>query len=272
MQEYVAALLTKHGKQEQLLPVFEDIGWRLIHTDAFDTDSLGTFGGEVERQLKPLDCAVKKAQIAAQLTGAPYGIGSEGSFFPSPYGFGTVNLEIIACVDNGGALVAAGAHEAPFAAYTVTLSSIRDPQLNGYLEQLPDNQATMVLSNKVAIAKGLANRKSIEECLRNLSSSQWNQGIELSYDLRAHYCPDRRQHIRLAAQNLCAKLQSHCPQCDRLGFWPETTVSGLPCEWCHQPTNLVKMRIAACRQCSFEQKMPVEAQFASPQYCEFCNP
>ena len=44
------ALLTQHGKQELIRPILEvALGCRLVHTDGYDTDLLGTFTRDVAR-------------------------------------------------------------------------------------------------------------------------------------------------------------------------------------------------------------------------------
>ncbi|MFN5010601.1 MAG: hypothetical protein ACK5F5_05170 [Gammaproteobacteria bacterium] len=42
--------LTRHGKQGQIRgPLERTLGCRIVHTDAYDTDLLGAFTGEVAR-------------------------------------------------------------------------------------------------------------------------------------------------------------------------------------------------------------------------------
>lgn len=54
-------LLTKHKKAPLIAPILlSELGWELVLTESYDTDQLGTFAGEVERQLSPVDCAEKK--------------------------------------------------------------------------------------------------------------------------------------------------------------------------------------------------------------------
>ena len=57
--------------------------------ESFDTDSLGSFAGERLRFMSPQECALRKAAIAADVSGCDIGIGSEGSFSPGPYGIVT---------------------------------------------------------------------------------------------------------------------------------------------------------------------------------------
>jgi len=55
-------LLTLHGKEKIIAPLLaQHLNASLTVTHAFDTDSLGMFSGEVERQLTPKECALKKS-------------------------------------------------------------------------------------------------------------------------------------------------------------------------------------------------------------------
>lgn len=95
-------LLTKHGKQDLIKDAIEsDLGCSLLHTDAYDTDQLGTFTREIDRAGSQLEAARRKAKIGMSLTDVRIGIASEGSFGPDPYaGFFTWNTEILLWIDD----------------------------------------------------------------------------------------------------------------------------------------------------------------------------
>ena len=266
------ALLTKHEKEKLIKPSFDEMGWRFIHTTGFDTDLLGNFSGELPRKLSPLDCAKKKAQIACELSDAEYGLGSEGSFYPSVLGFGTANMELIACVHRSGKLIAVGYHEAPVYADKIMINSAEDAALNDFIHNLPNGQGSIITVANRTVAKGVTEAEHIRYRLKQLSADEFSSGVEVSYDFRAHHCPSRREHINVAALSLKKKLGSCCPACDQRGFWPEESLPGLPCEWCSLPTSLIKTRIATCNHCGYQEQYPVEKAFASPQYCNHCNP
>lgn len=55
------SLLTQHGKEQVIKPVLDQwCGSEVVHTQAFDTDTLGTFTRDVERSGTQLDAARKK--------------------------------------------------------------------------------------------------------------------------------------------------------------------------------------------------------------------
>ena len=88
-------LLTKHEKEAIIAPIMAEVGIELIHTDAFDTDTLGSFDGRIERTLTALEAGKEKARLAADLTGCEIGLGSEGTFSAGPLGLGHALYEIV---------------------------------------------------------------------------------------------------------------------------------------------------------------------------------
>ena len=79
------AVATMHGKEKVIGPVLEDaLGVKIVLPSQFNSDQFGTFSGEVERTLSPLEAARKKCLLAAELTGASLVVASEGSFGPHP--------------------------------------------------------------------------------------------------------------------------------------------------------------------------------------------
>ncbi len=95
------ALLTQHGKQRVVAPALEGaLGCRVHHVDGFDTDRLGTFTRDIPRFGTQVEAARKKARIAMELTGLPFGLGSEGAFVPDPFiGMAPWNVEVIVFID-----------------------------------------------------------------------------------------------------------------------------------------------------------------------------
>ena len=95
------AFLTQHGKQQLVRSRLEQaLGCQLVHTQDYDTDLLGTFTTDVDRQGSQLDAARVKATIGMRLTGLQIGMASEGVFGPDPFvGFTPWNSEVVLWVD-----------------------------------------------------------------------------------------------------------------------------------------------------------------------------
>ena len=78
-------IATKHQKERVIAPILEkELGVTCFVDGAFDTDTLGTFTGEAERELDPVSTAREKCLRAMKLSNCDLGIASEGSFGSHP--------------------------------------------------------------------------------------------------------------------------------------------------------------------------------------------
>ncbi|MBU3646369.1 MAG: hypothetical protein FGM49_06150, partial [Candidatus Nanopelagicaceae bacterium] len=68
-----AAIATKHLKEQIIAPIFVELGVSL-EVAAVDTDLLGTFTGEIEREGTPKEVAIRKARLGMAATGLAYGL------------------------------------------------------------------------------------------------------------------------------------------------------------------------------------------------------
>ena len=261
-----AALLSRHDKARLLSPALNELGWQLTELDSFDTDSLGSFAGERPRFMSPYECALRKAALAADISGFAIGLGSEGSFVPGSYGIGTFNLELICCIDLEAGWQVTGRFYGPA---NVQQWTIRDTAgLKQALLQVPEGQKLLLQQNG-EIAKGLSVHQVEQQAADRLESGG---KLTLSFDLRAHHCPERQRHIQQAAADLVQRIKSRCPQCHTPGFWPEKAITGLPCEDCDAPSSLARAQLACCQRCSHQQIFPLAQRYAPAQYCQRCNP
>lgn len=267
-------LLSLHDKASIIAPLLAE-RWqaRLTNSSAFDTDTLGTFSGEVERRLSPLECALRKAQLAVELTGADFGLGSEGSFGASPWGFGTYNQELVACVPVRGDWAVVGVYGSAFAVDEYRPSDPVSQQR--FWQQLPAGQRVMAVATDCDIRKsikGIATESELNAQLAAQFAENIPADLRITYDLRAHHSPQRRVHIARATENLLARLACNCPECERPGFWPDQPETGLPCADCGTPTHSLSARIAQCAGCGYRQRTAVNKALADPATCPWCNP
>ena len=261
-----AALLSRHDKARLINPALQELGWQLTELDSFDTDSLGSFAGERPRFMAPAECALRKAALAADISGFTLGLGSEGSFAPGPYGLGTFNLELISCIDVDAGWQVTGRFYGPANVQQWTIHN--SDELEQALAKVPPGQG-LILQYPGYLSKGLNAQDARQQATERLNRTG---ELTLSFDLRAHHCPERQVHIQQAAGNLLQRIKSRCPQCGTPGFWPDKAIAGLPCEDCDAPSSLTKARQACCQRCGHQQIFAVEQRFASAQYCQRCNP
>lgn len=266
--------MTQHGKQDLVrAPLEAALGCRLVHTSAYDTDKLGTFTREVDRQGSQLDAARAKARIGMTLTGAHVGLASEGAFGPDPFG-GLMpwNTELLLWVDQDLGLEISGiahgpAHNAQRAVQTVD-------ELKAFATEagFPSHHL-VVRANPTELRKGLQDMDALIEAFHWAQACARQQTVFVENDLRAFANPTRQAIIWQAAQNLIPKLQSLCPHCHAPGYWIAQHTPGLPCKSCLQPTRLPIAEVWRCPKCAHETHQPGNAgQWADPSRCQHCNP
>jgi hypothetical protein len=263
------ALLTRHGKECVIGPEFvAPLGAALVHTEAYDTDLLGSFTGEIPRAGTQLEAARRKAEIGMSLTGLTLGLASEGSFGPSPFGFGTWNVEVLLFLDRDRGLEVAGVAQGP--AVDRTLRTGDWAALEAFASSVGFPAQGLVLRrNDGALVKGLGDPAALRAAF---DAARADGEVTIETDLRAFANPPRMQRIAEAARDLAARLASDCPACGAPGFGPHRVESGLPCLACGAPTTAPAAHIARCVRCSVERKIPVTSGGADPRWCPQCNP
>jgi hypothetical protein len=262
------ALLTKHGKATCIEPVLKmafDVN--IVSTDAFDTDTLGTFDNVVARRLSPANTAIKKAHLACELTGLQQGIGSEGSFNSMITG-ATINHEILAFVDTEQDLEVVA-----FAEQFIGLKGIQANEqhelaekMQPYITNFGTDQKWMLEQGHVWL-KGLA----YNELLENVKA--WPCTIEP--DFRAMNCPTRQTTIAMAAKDLVRRLASTCPECHMVNFVEKLdphNIQYLACELCGSKTTQRAPLSIKCDACGYIEAQEAELRTASAMYCTICNP
>lgn len=257
-------LLTKHHKSLQIAPALNELGIELIEINFFDTDQLGTFSGEIERKLSPMQCALEKAKLAVELSGSNVGLGSEGSFGGGPLpGVMNWNQEIICLYQKQPELIIYASAEGPTPLRAIKADSADD--LSSKLSDFESQKWIMRCSD--GVLKGLELQEVI--VMHQMDFIQWPVVIEP--DLRAMHSPHRQIMITEAALNLSERLQSKCPNCQAINFWPDQRLFGPPCNLCGEPTNEVKSIVYTCNNCLHVETI-VTKGLGDACYCNSCNP
>ncbi|GHG60397.1 hypothetical protein GCM10010919_03830 [Alishewanella longhuensis] len=269
-----AALLTLHRKAMQIAPALAAVGIEVQSTEAFDTDTLGTFAGETPRTLSPLACARAKAQQAIALTGLPLGMGSEGSFGGGPMpGFLNWDEELLLLIDSrtGQEIIAV-------AAGPVALSAVESDNIAVLQAHIAKHDAAQgwILRYPAGLVKGLIGEQALVQALMQAEIYQAGallaEKVQLQPDFRAHLCPARQGYIQQAAEQLAQRLLALCPSCQAPDFWRKQAEPGLPCELCDYPTSQVKYYIKSCNCCGHKEQEAAATVFASAVHCPLCNP
>jgi hypothetical protein len=276
-QDRIAVIATMHRKEEVIEPILtQSLGVRVQIPSDFNTDSLGTFTGEIPRPGSQIDTARQKARMALDLTGHRLGIASEGSFGPHPLiPWEASDLELVVLLDLEHQLEIVGqalstrtnyqqqeirqwseaeafALKAGFPTHGLIVRSLQDPH---------------------QCVKGIMTWETLSRTVAEFLLS--SQGlIRLETDMRALFNPTRMQVIEAATRDLVQKIQVLCPQCGCPGFGVTEKRSGLPCSLCHLPTANIFKLISQCQKCQYCQETlyPDGKMEADPATCSFCNP
>lgn len=270
-------IATKHQKEQVIAPILEnELGVNCFTNETFDTDVLGTFTGEVERELDPISTAREKCLRAMKSNNCDLGIANEGSFGPHPsIIFISADDEFLIFIDKKNNIE------------VIVREISTSTNFNG--REIKTYKELLAFAEQVGFpAHGLILRKSKEENIDIhkgiITTETLQQSFELLYskyhavfaetDMRAMYNPTRMSVIEQATLKLVQKIQSTCPQCQTPGFGITDAKKGLKCGLCGSATKSTLSYLYVCQQCQFtkEEMYPNKKTFEDPTYCDFCNP
>lgn len=272
----VFGLATHHGKGPLVAPVFRDVlGARVVEIDV-DTDTLGTFAGEVPRAGSQLETVIAKARMGMAVSGLPWGLANEGSFGAHPIvPFVTVDVEMLVLVDDELGIVVT---ETEVATDVVTLAIDIDPDEwdpstfggGGF----PDHG--MIVRPTGAhwpVVKGIHDLDTLAVAVGQCAGAGVSPTVRIESDLRAHHHPGRRAVITRAARRLAERLATCCPACSTPGFGTVRIEPGAPCAACGEPTPGAALEHMGCARCPHTETRGVApASGADPSSCPACNP
>ncbi len=279
-QGITVAFATMHGKQRAIgKPFTAQLGASVIVPNGIDTDLFGTFTGEWPRSGTMLDAARAKARLAMEVTGLPYGLGSEGSFGPHPaIPLISGGTELLLFLDG---ISGRELHESMVTHRTNYRSLICKPNdcIDSFLTGVGFPRHALVVSahlphETVTPMKGIKTRETLQSAMAEIAQASSDGLVMVTTDMRAHHNPTRMATIRKIAQRLARRLAAPCPSCTSPGFGFAEVVRGLPCSWCGEPTELAVAKVLRCAVCQFEVRQPIRrnASAADPGHCTHCNP
>ena len=247
----------------------------IIHTDAFDTDELGTFTRDKARYGNQLDAARRKAMIGMEITGLKYGIASEGSFTSDPFiGLLPWNHEIVIFIDNNLGIEVIGSSKAAAMSSQSKIRNWKELAKFARLNKFPRHHLVLRPDdeNHPVLQKGISNRLALEEAFHQAIKLSKTKKVYVEHDLRAFANPTRMKNIAKATTDLIHKLKSLCPNCHTPGFQITKVKPGLRCALCDMETRETFEKIYTCISCDYEKSEFVRKKKADPAKCDFCNP
>lgn len=270
-------IATKHKKEMVIAPVLEEkLGVNCFVSLSFDTDVLGTFTGEIERELDPLSTARKKCLMAMEMTGCDLGIASEGSFggHPSLY-FVSADDEFLLFIDQKNHLEIIARELSTETNFNGKVIQTEKDLLE-FAEKVNFPSHGIILraskTEREHIFKGIVDKTELITVFQHLKAT--GPSVYAETDMRALYNPTRMKVIETATHKLVNKILSCCPQCNMPGFGITDSKKGLPCSLCGSPTNSTLSYIYQCHVCKFEKEemYPNNKTFEEPGFCDVCNP
>lgn len=268
-------IATKHKKEQVIAPLLEEyLGVVCFVDHTFDTDTLGTFTGEVERKLNPIEAARKKCLLAMEVSNVDLVIASEGSFAPHPtMFFANADEEFLVLIDKKNNLEIVARELSLDTNFNASLIPSEEELLE-FAELVNFPSHGLILrkskSNFEGISKGISDIETLKKAYKNIEGNE----AYVETDMRAMYNPTRMKVIETATKKLIDKVTSCCPNCDMPGFEITDTKPGLPCNLCGSDTQSILSVTYSCKHCNFtEEKMyPNGKETEDPTYCNYCNP
>lgn len=270
-------IATKHRKELVMAPILEKaLGVKCFVDENFDSDVLGTFTGEINRELDPIATAREKCLRAMNANHCDLGVASEGSFGPHPsLFFMGADDEFLIFIDLANHLeivVRELSTETNFNGKPIE----NKKELLLFAEQVGFPSHGLILRNanndNAAIFKGITDVNALMETYDLILSKY--KTVYAETDMRALFNPSRMKVIESATKKLVVKINSQCPQCKTPSFDVKKSKKGLKCSLCGSPTDTTLSHIYVCQHCAFEKEEWYSNQKTTedPTYCNYCNP
>lgn len=275
-----AVLSTKHGKEQAIAPpLMARLGLRIRVPVDLDTDTLGTFTGEVPRIGTARETALRKARLGMASVNLPLGLANEGSFGPHPLvPFVAGDHEILVFVDDELGIQVVeelSSMETNFAHRTVAGSD----DLGDFLERVRFPSHGLIVRPNSGLQtgilfKGVTAAGDLEEAIGRCARASTDGLAHVETDMRAHMNPTRQAVLRDLAERLAQRLAVRCAQCGAPGWGLVGVVRGLPCELCGGETDWVREEIYGCPRCQLRHVQPRSdgRKHADAENCSWCNP
>lgn len=274
-------LPTKHAKSIAIATPFWDKLGASVLEYIVDTDTLGTFSGEIERQGNALECARRKCEWALELLGdkVEYCLASEGSFGPHPpIPLLPCDQEILYFIDRKRGFHLHMMHISENTNYrTQAVDSLDALKTLAEALQFPSHGLILRPDSReteTPLFKGITSPDTLQTAYKECLEHSTNGKVWVETDMRAQFNPSRMEVIGELAIKLAKRLATYCPKCETPGWGIVRVEKGLHCQYCDQKTEMVAYEINGCTKCDYQEKRPrSDGLKTAPQmHCSWCNP
>lgn len=249
-----------HAKERALAPAFRRVLGAEIVVPELDTDTLGTFSGEVPRPDALVETALLKADMVFEQLDVDCALASEGSYGPIdrvPLNPGGV--EILAFVDRRRGIRLVETLPTHRTTWRLQRFAAGDPERLLALKGMgfPEFGVFVVCSSDMTQPiKGLSTVEAVIDAMDS-EARRSADGLAVLYsDMRAHKNPLRMKVLRAAGWKLAKRLERLCPKCQAPGWGSIGSRRGLPCEGCGAPTHWIDFEIDGCNVCGHAVARP----------------
>jgi hypothetical protein len=254
-------LATMHEKERALGPAFRRVlGAEIVAVPELDTDTLGTFSGEVPRPDALVETCLLKAELAFQTMDVEYAVASEGSYGPiDRVPLISSGVEILAFIDRKRGIRLIDTFPTHHTSWRLSRFRAGDPARLAVLRAMgfPRYGVFVACSSDMDHpVKGLATEEEVIATM-DREAERSKEGLAVLYsDMRAHRNPTRMKVLRAAGWQLAKRLQCLCPKCHAPGFGRIQSRRGLPCEACGDATHWIDFEIDGCNVCGHAEARP----------------
>jgi hypothetical protein len=272
-----AVIATMHGKEKVIAPILERaLGVTCITPSGFDTDTFGTFSGEIARKDSPMQTLRAKALAALAHSGETMAVASEDSFGPHPsYVFVPGNEEMVLLMDLRNNIEIRGWYLTERTNYSQKkINELND--LEEFKKEIGYPAHGIILKTEDAVPtkkvwKDISTAMELTELVCSLLEK--GSTVSAETDMRAMQNPTRMNAIEKAVVDLVKNCKSHCPECNAPGFVIVAAIPGLRCQQCNFPTESTKAFVHNCKKCHYTvERVKKGVDYEEPMFCGFCNP
>ena len=266
-----------HAKERALAPAFRRVLGAHIVVPELDTDTLGTFSGEVPRPDALVETALLKADMVFEQLDVDCALASEGSYGPiDKVPLNPGGVEILAFVDRKRGIRLVETLPTHRTTWRLQRFAAGDPERLLALKGMgfPEFGVFVVCSSDMSRPiKGLSTVEAVIDAM-DREARRSEDGLAVLYsDMRAHRNPTRMKVLRALAWKLAKRLATLCPACEAPGFGHIDSRRGMACESCGQPTHWIDFEVDGCAACGHAAARPrKDGRTAAPKLsCRACR-
>lgn len=254
-------LATIHGKELAIAPPFRRLlGAEIVVAPDLDTDTLGTFSGEVARPGPIVETCMIKAELAFRTLDVDCAIASEGSYGPiDRVPLKPAGVEVMAFIDRRRGIKIIETLATHRTNWRLLRFKAGDPEAAAAVTALgfPGSGVFVIASSDASRpVKDLARLDDVVSAV-DQEANRSDDGLAIVIaDMRAHRNPMRMKVLRALSWKLARRLHCLCPVCSAPGFGHIDSRRGLPCEDCSGPTHWIDFEIDGCAACGHAVARP----------------